>query len=212
VRRPASTRPLAPATLWRLLHGLSAAPLAAADLPSQLGDLREALDVDFAFAAELRTALPLVARAVTVCGAGGPLPAFDYELDGTPCMDVIAQGFHCVARGARSCFPRDALFAAEAIESYAGIVLPGEDGQWVGWLGVMSRRPLPDPRLARAALEVVSARAWRASSRPRLEGAAPPRTRPPSIASGSLCSTPTRVCGTGTSGGGASASLRAGGR
>lgn len=147
-----------PEVAWRLLHGLSTSAVGADELATLVAELRSTLAVDFAFAAELRNTAPLRARTLHVEGPEGPRATTEYDLDGTPCLEVLAHGYHHVDGQAQRCFPRDRLVVNERIDSFAGIVLPAEDGAWLGWIGVMARGRLADAAAVRAALELVSAR------------------------------------------------------
>jgi PAS domain S-box-containing protein len=51
---------------------------------------------------------------------GAYLPPYDYDLDGTPCAEVLARGMCHYPTGVADQFPRDQMLAEMGIESYAG--------------------------------------------------------------------------------------------
>lgn len=51
---------------------------------------------------------------------GRYLPTFEYDLDGTPCAEVVDRGACHIARDVARLFPRDTMLAEMRIESYAG--------------------------------------------------------------------------------------------
>ncbi len=151
--------PLATEQLWRLLGGLSTSSTSGDYLDTVTRELVTALGVDFAFVSELVETAPARARTLAVAAREGTVEGFEYDLEGTPCRQVLELGFHCVTRGARACFPHDATFARLGIEGYAGVLLAGDGRRGIGWLGVMSRTPLePAPPLVRSLLELAGAR------------------------------------------------------
>jgi diguanylate cyclase (GGDEF)-like protein len=143
--------------LLRLIHGIStAAP--ECFFRALVRELAEVLGVDYAFVAELTDGSPMRGRTVALFGDGALRDNGEYDLDGTPCIDVIERGYRSVSGDARTCFPRDAIFAGLGIDSYAGIALV--DGEaFVGWLAVMHRGPFTDEDLVRTVLEFMAARA-----------------------------------------------------
>jgi len=145
------------AALLRLIHGIStAAP--ECFFRALARELAQVLGVDYAFVAELTGGAPMRGRTVALWGDGAYRDNVEYDLDDTPCIDVVERGFRSVSGEARACFPRDAIFAELEIDSYAGIALVDDDA-FVGWLAVMHRGPFADEELVRSVLEFMAARA-----------------------------------------------------
>src|SRR5204862_7726967 len=86
-------------------------------------ELAQHLGVAFAFVAEVADENPMRARTIARFGDGTRLPNADYLLDGTPCHDVVREGFTLVRNAASSCFPHDTALGTMGIVSYAGITL-----------------------------------------------------------------------------------------
>src|SRR6266446_6512773 len=62
-------------------------------------ELAQHLGVAFAFVAEVADDNPMRARTIARFGDGTPLPNAEYLLDGTPCHDVVREGFTLVRDG-----------------------------------------------------------------------------------------------------------------
>jgi diguanylate cyclase (GGDEF)-like protein len=145
------------AQLLRLIHGITtAAP--ECFFRTLVRELAQVLGVDYAFVAELTAGSPMRGRTVALYGDGAMRDNVEYDLDGTPCKDVVERGIALVDGNARTCFPRDAIFADLEIDSYAGIALV-DDNAFVGWLAVMHRGAFADEDLVRTVLEFMAARA-----------------------------------------------------
>jgi diguanylate cyclase (GGDEF)-like protein len=133
-------------------------------------ELAQYLGVAFAFVAEVADDSPMRARTVARFGDGQRLANSEYLLDGTPCHDVVREGYTLVRDGASTCFPRDLALGAAGIVSYAGITLT--DGETlVGWLSIMDRKELDNEELVRATLEFFAARTQAELHRRQLQSA-----------------------------------------
>ena len=133
-------------------------------------ELAKHLGVAFAFVAEVAGDNPIRARTIARFGDGVCLANAEYLLDGTPCADVLRDGFTLVPASAHTCFPHDDALGAMGVESYAGITLV-DDGALIGWLAVMDRKPIADAELTRVALEFFAARTEAELHRRRLQSA-----------------------------------------
>jgi diguanylate cyclase (GGDEF)-like protein len=132
-------------------------------------ELAQHLGVDFAFVAEVAGRNPIRARTIARFGDGKQLPNSEYQLDGTPCHDVVRSGFTLIQDAADACFPQDTALANLGIQSYAGITLTGEGDAPMGWLAVMDRKPIADEATTRRTLEFFAARTEAELHRTRLE-------------------------------------------
>ncbi len=82
-----------------------------------------------------------------------------YTLKDTPCGDVVGKAVCCFPRDVRRLFPKDAVLQEMLAESYVGVTLWGSQGQPIGLIAVLGRKPLADTRLATSILQVVAVRA-----------------------------------------------------
>lgn len=100
-------------------------------------------------------------RAQTLFGYGpeGPLEPWEYELEGTPCEHVLRDRFCHYPKAVQALFPHDEQLRQLSIESYMAMVLSRISGEPIGWIALLSTRPLRDPVQAEALLQMVAGRA-----------------------------------------------------
>ncbi len=82
-----------------------------------------------------------------------------YTLRDTPCGDVVGKNICCFPKAVRQLFPRDLVLQEMVAESYMGTTLWNFNGQPIGLIAVIGRRPLPNPQLAESVLKLVAERA-----------------------------------------------------
>ena len=108
--------------------------------------LASAVGVNYAFVAEFAGVATRV-RTLAYWGKGEILPNLDYDLEGTPCEDVVRGGLCHHPLGVKEKFPRDRGLIDLGIESYLGVPLVDGDGAVLGHLAVFDERPMPlEPR------------------------------------------------------------------
>jgi len=158
--------------LRRTLHYLAqtAGADGAEDLRALLGAASASLAADFAFVGELLPERHDQVRMLEFVANGTYLDPFDYDLDGTPCQDVVNQTFRFHGDGVARRF-RNPMLARLRIESYAALPLFDSKGQAIGLMGVMSRAPLATADIAEAVLRILSARAAAALERRSVDAA-----------------------------------------
>lgn len=119
--------------------------------------LAEGLHVRFAFVGEC---LPnLRSRSLAYFQDGRFGKDFEYDLTGTPCMEVV-QGRVChVPDNLAESFPEDKEVTDLGIVSYLGVPLRGSDGLVIGHLVVFNDEPMPTDPLALSVMETFAARA-----------------------------------------------------
>jgi len=87
------------------------------------------------------------------------LSNIEYDLEGTPCEQVVGKQLCIFPSQVQRLFPRDRWLAEWRIESYAGMPLVDSRGRVLGLISVLSRAPLADPQAARSALQIFAVRA-----------------------------------------------------
>jgi two-component system, cell cycle sensor histidine kinase and response regulator CckA len=83
---------------------------------------------------------------------------FEYPKTGTPCSTVFAQSFRIYPSGVAALFPEDEELANLGIESYAGYPMNGGNGNPIGLVSVMSRRPMLNPEFVESILKIFAVR------------------------------------------------------
>jgi hypothetical protein len=101
----------------------------------------------------------LAARTVAIYFDGKFEDNVSYTLKDTPCGDVVGKTVCCFPREVRHLFPKDAVLQEMLAESYVGVTLWGSQGQPIGLIALLRRKPLEDCGLATSILQLVAVRA-----------------------------------------------------
>lgn len=151
----------APGRLDRVVRRVldeSASSLGSEYLLSLARNLAEELDLDQVFVGRLsEDGRSVHALAVWANAARGE--PFSYELDGTPCQEVMDSRACAHADRVHERFPRDRMLAEGGYRGYVGVPLRAPEGKTLGILVGLRRRPLEDPAFATSVLLVFAARA-----------------------------------------------------
>ena len=132
--------------------------------------LTEVFAVDFAMVGEFNPEESQLMRPLAGWADGVPAVFPPYLLAGTPCADVVARGEICVfERGVRERFPDDRMLMELGVESYAGVLVRGRDGQIEGLVAVFDRKPRPELLALAPALAAFATHAEWSIERARLE-------------------------------------------
>jgi len=117
------------------------------------------LDVDVAFISVFVDDRRTRMRTLAAMLDGKLLRNFEYDLEGTPCAQVVGRAFRMVEHGVRTEFPPNTLFGAKGMDSYAAYPLNDSAGRPIGLVATMSRAAMRDDGLAEALLRIFAARA-----------------------------------------------------
>jgi len=131
--------------------------------------LAGSIGADYAFIGELNAPEMSVIRTRSVFAKGESVPNFDYELDGTPCADVIDTDICCFSTGVQNLFPQDTLLQEMGADSYAGAPLFDSSGNPLGILVVLDSRPLDNQEYTTTLLRLFAGRASAELERLRME-------------------------------------------
>jgi PAS domain S-box-containing protein len=116
--------------------------------------LAAALQVRFAFLAELHPTLKNRVRLLALWDGSGYGNNFEYDLEHTPCEHVFTNGLSFYAADLQKIFPKDTWFKETGIESYLALPVYGPTGRPIGHLGVMHDGPMPEGPPREAILKV----------------------------------------------------------
>ncbi len=145
-------------SLVELARGFSS-EIGEAFMISLLQHLVKALHMDHAFICEYVDDTRTRVRTVAICVDGKPADFIEFDLAGTPCEHVVNKGLQVYPQGVRQIFPLDHLADAMGVESYFGIPLRDSQGQVLGPMALMSRRPVSDIESVVSMLQVFASRA-----------------------------------------------------
>jgi signal transduction histidine kinase len=98
-------------------------------------------NVDYVIVDRL-TVDPQIAATVAIFAQVGVMPNRKYNLKGAPCENVIGKELCCYSHGVQRLFPDDALLVEMQAESYIGMPLWDSNGQPLGSIALIDRRPM----------------------------------------------------------------------
>ncbi|MFY9821596.1 MAG: EAL domain-containing protein [Thermoanaerobaculia bacterium] len=153
-----STRRLGEERLRAIVEGTSSTT-GTDFLRSLVRHLAAALDVEFAFVAEVLDEPATRARILAFWNGTDYGEPFEYGLVGTPCETVRGREFCFYPSGTWRLFPGDPGLREMAIESYLAVPLYDGNDRLLGHIAVMSTEPATEDLAAVSILKVFAARA-----------------------------------------------------
>ncbi|MBW3098338.1 PAS domain S-box protein [Pseudohoeflea coraliihabitans] len=121
--------------------------------------LAEALQVRWVLLCDLHPQNPKRARVISAWSDGRAQEYFEYDLQGTPCANVLGDDICFYPRDVADLFPDDPLLGEMGAESYLGVPLRSADGGNLGLLAVLNDKPINEELLPRETLELFAGRA-----------------------------------------------------
>ena len=121
--------------------------------------LAEAVGADGVFLTQLLQDDPGAARVIAGIIDGQVIENFRYEVAGTPCEKMLAQGACIVDKNLRERFPVVAAVLPEGVQTCAGHQLDDANGHPMGTLFMVSRNKIDRPDFIRSMLQIFAARA-----------------------------------------------------
>jgi PAS domain S-box-containing protein len=127
-----------------------------------------AIDVHYAFVAEF-TDIPTRVHTLAYWAKNQIEANIEFDLNGTPCQDVVRGNLCHYPAGVRDKFPLDKPLMEMGIESYLGVPLKDERGEVLGHLAVFDERPMPEEPRRLFTFRIFAGRAAAELERLRLE-------------------------------------------
>jgi PAS domain S-box-containing protein len=132
--------------------------------------LTRAVDAHYAFVAEFASPETHTrARTVAFWARGRIAENFEWDLEGTPCEEVVRGNLCHHPSGVRQGFPNDRLLVEWGIESYLGVPLHDPQGTVLGHLAIFDDRPMPEEPRNLLTVRIFAAHAAAELVRLRLE-------------------------------------------
>ena len=157
--RGISERRRAEAMLANLARGVTA-ELGDAFFQSLVTHLCRELPADHAFIGEVTGENRDRVRTLAFCRDGAPAPNFEYRLEGSPCINGIEKrGTVVHANRVAEQFPADEGLRRLGAQGYIGTSLQNAQGEAIGILVAISRKPIARDGLWVSILEIFAARA-----------------------------------------------------
>lgn len=130
--------------------------------------LTELFGADHAIVAVLNGDRPGWCTTLAAYSDGDWLDEAPWELDGTPCADLVTSGHLVVPHGLTARYPAT-LSRGMPADSYVGVLLRDPHGDAIGMVAVMNREELPDSLLALQLLDLMATRTSTEIQRMRAE-------------------------------------------
>ncbi len=147
----------------------------AANGPDLMRDLTQclsqALSADAVFVGEIVREAPHQMAAIALAIEGATTDGVVFEIDRSPCGDVLERDICCVHSGASEQYGDDVLIQVAQCEAFVGVPLQGSDGQALGVMAALFCRPLDEPEAIASVLRIVAPRVAGEIERTRVEEA-----------------------------------------
>ena len=124
--------------------------------------LAASLEVAYAFVGQLTDSSAEQIRTIAFSAHGRIIDNFTYDLENTPCTNVVNKTLCVYEDSVQLDFPYDKLLIDMNIDSYAGLPLVDSDGRVLGLLVVLDTKPIRFPRTAPALPACQRAFRWQA--------------------------------------------------
>ena len=132
--------------------------------------LARALDAEFVLAGVLKKEGGSIATLAAYAD-GAEAPAFEYDLAGTPCANVIEQRLCSYPVDVQRLFPQDHQLIEMGAVGYVGSPIVDSSGKTLGLICAITKQPLLNAQLAENLLQIFVARAAAELERKRHEEA-----------------------------------------
>ncbi len=102
---------------------------------------------------------------------GNEIPEFSYTLEGTPCSNVVEQGFCLYPDNVFRLFPESRDLSGFSLRGYIGTPLQNSGGKVFGTLCALSRSPMKSTNIDREILDIIAVKAAAEIERTQMERA-----------------------------------------
>ena len=149
---PSEANSLLEHLVFEIAEGMSG-QIGEAFFPALARRLASALAADFVLVGVLQPGGERI-RTLAAFGDGTDVPVMEYDLDGTPCANVVAKKLCSYPGGIQEMFPKDRLLVEMGAEGYVGSPMIDSAGHSLGLICALTRRPLQHPKLAETLLQL----------------------------------------------------------
>ncbi len=129
------------------------------------------LNADYAFIGELRESDKPGIRTISTLAHGELVDNVEFDLEDTPCEDVVGRELCAHARGVRELYPNDHFLSEMGIEGYIGAPLTDSEGNAMGVMVVLFESPIEHMELSESLMRIFAVRASAEMERMRSEAA-----------------------------------------
>lgn len=131
----------------------------------------EVVQADSVFVGELMNAESPYIQTMAVYTNHKMAPNFDYDLQYTPCQNVVGKSVCVYESRVAQRFPKDIALAEQGIEGYIGTPLFTNEGEPVGIIVTLYKQPIQNVNFAKSTIQIFAARAAAELERIKAENA-----------------------------------------
>ncbi|PID57912.1 MAG: hypothetical protein CR986_08315 [Ignavibacteriae bacterium] len=115
------------------------------------------LKIDYAVISEIRKNYEK-ADILSLCGKGGLLDVFSFELAKTPCNVILNKGHFLILDNIQKKYPDNKFFTAHKINYYLGLPLVDSNRKVIGFITLFNKNEFEDIEFTRSVLEIFASR------------------------------------------------------
>ena len=120
--------------------------------------LSETLKADYTFIGEIFGDNKDEMRTIALCSNGVIVENMSYNLEGSPCIDLIKNGLNAIPYGLSEKYPNCKMLGSMNSESYVGVTLLDSEGNTIGIMVAQFKVSLDDIVFAEQILKIFSSR------------------------------------------------------
>jgi PAS domain S-box-containing protein len=120
--------------------------------------IAEILNIEYVLIGQLTFSKNNRIKVLAGYGRGKDITNLEYDLDGTPCSNVVEQKICIHSSNVKNLFPNDPLLEEMEIESYAGIPLINTQGKTIGLIALLSSQILSETHFVEELMTIFAVR------------------------------------------------------
>ncbi len=144
--------------ILRTLAGSTALPTEDEFIRFCVRDLASTYGTHYAFAGVFADETRKSIRTLAIWSGDDFADDFEYDLEGTPCQDILDRNIDIIASDASQRYPHDPLLAEMGVQSYFGAPMVSSSGTMMGLVSVMDTKPMQPNAWTRPVLGIFANR------------------------------------------------------
>ena len=118
--------------------------------------LAELFNVNYVLIDKYSQKNPSITETVVLYGNGNFIPNMCYNLENTPCQNVIDNQVCFYPTNVKTIFPKDDLLTQMNVDSYIGIPLWSSNKEAIGLIALMDNKPMNEEENIKTVLEIIA--------------------------------------------------------
>ena len=118
--------------------------------------LADLLKVDYVLVGKYSVDTPNIVETISVYGKGKYIANIEYELEGTPCENVISKKLCVYPNNIQTLFPKDDLLVKMDVNSYIGMPLWTSNSEPIGLIAILDKNPITNSKTIETIIQMVA--------------------------------------------------------